>query len=90
MIKQFIKGICWPRGKTTAKEEGSDKETECFRYVIVSMIITDKPLDGLEGNEFVLEGEAYGIAESLEKISKRKPNRIVGEASEVLLSLKEI
>ena len=80
MRKQHFRGTVWPR------PELADKGI--YRYVVVGMIFTDKPLDGLSDNQIVLDGHAAGMAEALETITQKEANIKVGDATDVLLNLK--
>ena len=78
-MREHLKAIVWPRNE--ADNDGP------YRYVIVGMLVTDEPLQGLDGNEFLVEGPGVGLAEILQQIPKRQPSRRVGDAVDVLTGL---
>lgn len=78
-MKQHFRGTIWPH---PLEDKG------IYRYVVVGMIVTDKPLEGLSGNQIVLDGHAAGMAEALETITQKEANIVVGDATDVLLNLK--
>lgn len=84
--KEHFRGVIWPRHEN----DGT------YRYVVVGMLITDKPLEGLHENETVIDGtltnytEEMGIAGALERMPKFHPASQLGDANRVLLSLNEI
>lgn len=88
-MKKFFKGIVWPRGKI--QEDDTEVITKInYRYVIIGMLITDKPIESFENkNEIVIEGASYD-AINLEYLPQRPSNIKVGDASDVLLNLKYI
>jgi hypothetical protein len=57
---QHFRGLIWPRGELNG----------LHRYVIIGMLVTDKPLDNLDGDQFLLDGHAAGIAEAIETIQQ--------------------
>ncbi|MFA5759094.1 MAG: hypothetical protein WC942_07055 [Clostridia bacterium] len=86
MIKEFFKGVLWPREKIT---EGGKVN---YKYIITGVLLTDKPLiipDDFK-NECVLEGYTFGLAMVVESIHKRVPKRTVGDAIDVLIGLDDI
>lgn len=105
MIKQHFRGIIWPRGlfelpeklrhqygvrKYNKLKKETEKTTQ-YRYIVVGLLVTDKPLEGLEGkNEILLDGHAAGIAEALETITQKKLATRVGDANDVLLRLQDL
>jgi hypothetical protein len=88
---EYLKCVLWPR--VPLKEEG--KATN-YRYVIVGMLITDQPLQLPEVSrvtEVVIDGKTFGLSDLLELAAKahgRAPTQIIGDATDVLLSLGEI
>lgn len=84
-MKQHLKAIVWPRDQAGAKKR------KIFRYVIVGMVVTDEPIIGFEGkNELLLNGPSLDLVPALQTIKRRKPKRVVGDATDVLLSLNDI
>jgi hypothetical protein len=47
--KEHFRGIIWPRQAVT-------ENTTNFRYVVGGMLVIDKPLEGLDPNQTVLDG----------------------------------
>jgi hypothetical protein len=85
-MDQYFKGIIWPRGPAPTPVGG-----KLYRYTVIGMVITDKPLPDLEGkNEVLLEGHAAGIAEAIDSIPQRDPAYRVGTADSILLNLKNL
>lgn len=82
-MNQHFRGVVWPRGLT---EEGPKKN---YSYIVVGLLVTDKPLDNLEGkNEIVLDGHAGGIAEALPSIPQKEAACKIGDANFVIHNLK--
>lgn len=79
---QHFRGVVWPR------DDQSDKGV--YRYVIVGMIVTNKPLEGLSKNEIILDGHAAGIAEALQTIPQKNAKITTGDATNVLLNLSDL
>jgi len=81
-MKEHLKLVVWPRPPTD--------ENPHYRYVLVGMLIMDKPLEIADGkNDVILEGYG-GISQNLEAMSSRQPDRVLGEATSVLLSLGDL
>lgn len=80
-MKEYLRGVIWPREPADGK----------YRYVVVAMLVTDKPLEGIEGkNELVVDGQVFGLSDILESVRKRKPNIQLGDATDVLLNLEHL
>jgi hypothetical protein len=83
--RQHLKAVVWPRPPT--------KEIPQYRYAIVGMLVTEKPIQSLEGKnkhgiqEFLLDGQVFGIADLLDFVHKGTPNINYGDASNWLCSL---
>ena len=84
MRRQHFRGTVWPRQEN---DEPTKKHKGLYRYCVVGMIVTDKPLEGLSANQTVLDGHAAGMAEALETIQQKEANLQVGDATDVLLNL---
>ena len=85
-VQSLFKGVCWPRGPepTIVSKDGK----LIYRYAIVGMLVSDQPIEALEGkNEVVLEGHGAMMAETLTTIPQREPAIPTGDATNVLLSL---
>jgi len=75
--------VIWPRQRP-------NKTPKQYRYAIVGVLVTDKPLE-LEGKmEVVLDGATCGLSDLIEVIRKREPARIISTANDVLTHLGEI
>lgn len=86
-MKQHFKAIIWPKEPKVNK----NNNIKCYRYIIVGMIVTDKPLEKFEGkNEIFLDGESSQLAEAFQTINNREPKMKVGDATDVILSLNEL
>lgn len=89
--KEAFRGVVWPR---EAQDDLQGKPV--YRYVIVGMLVTDKPIEGLHSNETVLDGVINlhdgenGIGDVLAKAGKFLPAYPVGDATSVLLGLSDI
>ncbi len=88
MSIEHMKAIVWPRPPTESIPQ--------YRYVIVGMLVTKKPIESLEGknkrgiSEFLLNGTTYGMADLIDLIHKGTPNQIHGEAGDWLVSLSDV
>ena len=81
-----VKMIVWPRGP----KEGPDGKTY-YAYAVVGVIISPRPLEGLEGNEFVIESSSSGgMLDALETLPKRSSNVVTSDANDVLVRLDEV
>jgi hypothetical protein len=85
--RQHLKAIVWPRSAT--------KEIPQYRYVIVGILVTESPIESLEGKnkhgiqEFLLDGQVFGMADLLDYVHKGTPNVNHGEASNWLCGLSD-
>ena len=85
--RQHLKAVVWPRPPT--------KEIPQYRYVIVGILVTDKPIRSLEGKnkrgieEFLVDGQVFGIADLLDFVHKGTPNINHGDASNWLCNLSD-
>lgn len=88
--KEHFRGVVWPRQQPEQDTNGN------YRYVIVGMLITDKPIPDFDYNELVLDGTLNifdgenGISGNLQRLAKYDPAYPVGDASDVLLNLNDI
>ena len=91
-MNQHFRGVVWPkepRTEVTVSAQGSEVRTN-YQYVIVGCLITDEPIEGLEGPEIDLDGHPVMLAQILPMI-ERKPAAIkIGDANSVLLNLSRI
>lgn len=90
-LKEHFRGVVWNR------EQGLDASAKpVYRYLVVGMLVTDTPIEGLDQNETVIDGvmpryvREMGMAGSLERASKFHPAQKLGDATNVLLSLETI
>lgn len=90
MQKEHVKTVIWPRDPIVGPEG------TIYSYAIVGMLVTDRPVfEGRDINEsgihqILLDGPCHGIANLLECVHTRETDCIVGDATDVLLSLKDI
>lgn len=83
-MKEHFKGVVWP------KESLPNTSGTVYRYVVVGMIVTDQPIPEFNGkNEVFLDGTSFDVGSSLACVMSRKPKFELGDASDVLLSLKD-
>lgn len=86
-MKEHLKCVVWPRDPLDGPEG------KIHRYVIVGMLVTDQPLQNLEGeNEVVLDHTFHEmpIGSILALAKTRAPKRRLSSADGVLLSLQDI
>lgn len=69
--REHLRAVVWPR------EPKDGPEGLNYRYVLVGMLVTDKPLQGIEGardsnglSETVLDSTAWGLSAVLEGMPK--------------------
>ena len=93
MIRETTRMAVWPRDPIDGPEG------KVYRYVVVGMIVTSEPLPGLAAlldapgiSEAVVDytTEVAQLGPLLDSLPKRPPRQRLGDASDVLLSLKEI
>ena len=85
--KEHVKMVIWPR-----EDQTNDQGETLYRYAVVGMIVRDTPMN-LEGetNETVIEGATFlGVGDLLGSLPKREPTRRLGDANDVLVSLKDL
>lgn len=86
MRREHFRGVIWPRDPMDGKH----------RYVIVGMLVTDEPLDTIDGvqpngiSELFVDGNCSGVSYVLEVMKKYKSRRPLGDAVNVLLSLEDL
>lgn len=90
--QEAFKGVVWCHGPVTA-ETGE----EVHRYLVVGMLITDKPISSLEAgegrdiaSEAILCGPCDGLADALAHTEQGEADVRLGDASMVLLQLGKI
>ena len=90
MQEQF-RGVVWPRPEVL-----DNNGKPAYRYVVVGMLVTDTPIEGLHPNETVLDGvvERYvsemGFAGAIQRAPKFQAATPLGDATSVLLRLEGI
>lgn len=80
MFKEWFRGVIWPR-------KSKDK---LYRYVIIGMIVTEKPISNLDKNQYIFNGNAFGLSDIIEHVAYVEDNRPLGDASDVLLRLDDL
>lgn len=81
-MQEYFRGVIWPKDPVVENDKTN------YRYLIVGLLVTDKPIPEFEGaNEICLDGNAYGLSDSLPMIRKTTANYKLGDASSVLTSL---
>lgn len=87
-MTEHIKMVIWPRLPIRHDTEGSKV---MYRYMIVGMLMTDEPIESIEGkSEVVVDGVAAGLVSSLDGAPKRAAHIPIGGASHILAHLTEI
>ena len=90
-MKQHFKGVIWPHGPVKGKIVGQKKKQNIYRYVVVGMIVTDKPVIEFEGeNELFFDGPSNDLIQPFTKIKTRKMRIEPGNANAVLTSLDDL
>ena len=92
MGKEYLRAVVWPRDPIT---EGKKIN---YRYAIVGILVTDTPLDGIEGiknsaniSEILLDSDCKGIQMAIEMMPKfEQSGCVLGDASSVLCSLNDL
>lgn len=82
MNREHFRGVVWPR------EPFDGPQGKIYRYVVVGMLVTDRPLD-VEPNQTAIDGSVTGLALALEQAHRVGLPRILGDAVDVLLALDE-
>jgi len=89
-MKEYFRGVVWPREPKTACHSNE----KVHRYIIVGMLVTDEPIVELEGNQFIVDGNVLpmgaGFGSALRGTYKTESSRPLGDASDVLLNLQHI
>ncbi len=83
--REHLRAVVWPKGPLT---KGSKTN---YRYVVIGMLVTDRPLEGFEGQNEVVLDSATSIAEALTAMPrKRNVGPVFGDAVDVLLGLNRL
>jgi len=87
-----FRGVVWPRQGVAGKEPVVGPQGHrLYRYAVVGVVVTDQPLQNIEGkNEVLLDGHGAGMAEAIATITQRRPAFLLGDATSVLLVLDNI
>ncbi len=81
---EHLRAVIWPRGKQLQ----SGNKPEVYRYVVIGLLVTDEPIEGIEGkNEIVLDGRSWGLCDVLKSLPQKKSRIKLGDANMVLTSL---
>lgn len=92
-MRQHFKGIIWPRESILSSVKNGKKKNKqnVYRYVITGILVTDEPIDKFEGkDELVLDGPTNTLVEPLVNIKSRNSKLRIGDATNVLLNLKDL
>jgi hypothetical protein len=88
-MKEIFRGVIWPR-ENPETVDGS----AAYKYVVVGVLVSDTPINGLDPNETVIDGVVVsasgGMTGMLSKAGKFHPAFKLGDANSVLHSLNEI
>lgn len=80
---EYLRAVIWPRQK-------NDDKVDKYKYVIIGMLITDKPIESLDTYEKVIDSRMHGLSLLLDMAQKRDPKIKLGTADDVLLDLGQI
>lgn len=78
MMREHFRGVVWPKQKNGL-----------YRYVVVGMLVSETPIEGLSKDQIVLDGYAAGMKNVLEAI-QQKPSSFRGDANHALLELENL
>lgn len=68
--REHFRAVVWPRGVLDGPEGKN------YRYLVSGMLVTDRPIEGLEGfNETILDDSSPGLAAVLGLMPKRENDR---------------
>lgn len=81
-MREFFRGIIWPRTDKT--------KPNIYRYVVVGMLVSDKPITEFSGSQYILNGNAFGLSDTLAGIKAVKTDVGLGTADNVLTNLEYI
>ncbi len=82
MRLEHLRGVIWRRNNPIKG---------CYAYAIVGVLVTNEPLDTIEGrNEVFIDVNCGGISYSLEAMKKYTKKRPAGDAGDVLCSLENL
>lgn len=82
MRREHLRAVIWPR--QSPKYPSPDGK---YRYAIIGVLISDSPLQGIEGSDELLVDGYGGISHNLEGMPKRPTNVPPGEADNILCML---
>jgi hypothetical protein len=85
---EYLRAIIWPRQGEDIPPATGGHGKPIYRYAIVGLILTDTPIDGLEGNQYFVDGQSFGIADMIAKGTETDIS--LGNANTVLTGLDEI
>lgn len=90
-LKECFRGVVWPREPMDSRDG-----KPVYRYVVVGMLVTDQPIEGLAPNETVIDGtvprydEMMGMTGMLSRAPKFTPRQPLGTADDILCSLNDL
>lgn len=90
MRYDHLRCVVWPRKPIKSKGSPTGK---VYRYTVVGMLVSDTPIDSIEGkNEVILDGGGYGLrlGDTIGSIVQKKPKFKLGDATEALLALGDV
>lgn len=90
-MQEYVKGVVWPRPPTGDAASTDAAGKPVYRYVFVGMIVSDEPVDAFEGRaEVVLDGFATRVLPNLAAVPSRAARVRVGDATDVLVSMRDL
>lgn len=87
MKREHLRAVVWPR----RPEDGP--QGKVYRYAVIGMYVSDKPLEGIEGfNETLLDSKSPGLGDLLSTMPHFVNGRgyPIGDATDALLCLGEM
>jgi len=84
-MKEHFRGLVWPR------DPKQGPEGKVYRYLVVGLLVTDTPIDGLEGhNETLLDSHSPGLSMVLKALPKYDNKGMpIGEVGNFVVSLSD-
>lgn len=91
-MKEHLRAVIWPRDQNPkVKTEAvlSKDGKKVYRYAIVGLLITEKPLVFSDDNELLID-DSVQLGHQLEGLHQRQLSRRVSGADDVLVSLEDL